>query len=254
MTNNYQNWSTLSNPSLGTFTNTLVNYNAGVVVQQSSPSALHSLPASFIGKLFTIQNATSSAFPVSINGYTIDPGETGSFYWNGASWDIIAEPGAGASTFTGLPDGPGPYTGQAGKFVRVNGSETGLEYASGSGGGDGGSVGRTISFSDPADVGSNIYNIGGALAANTRVERVVVEVVVPFNDPFATDLSVIATAGFTTLAQNQDIDLSTPGVYIRELPGTQISNGQIRAQFSADPNGSGGTQGQLRIYIEYGLL
>lgn len=44
--------------------------------------------------------------------------------------------GAGSSTFIGLTDVPATYTGQGNKFVRVNGAETALEFATVSGGGD----------------------------------------------------------------------------------------------------------------------
>jgi len=43
---------------------------------------------------------------------------------------------AGASAFTSLTDVPSSYTGQGTKFVRVNGAETELEFATVSGGGD----------------------------------------------------------------------------------------------------------------------
>lgn len=43
---------------------------------------------------------------------------------------------AGASSFTSLTDVPSSYTGQGTKFVRVNGAETALEFATVSGGGD----------------------------------------------------------------------------------------------------------------------
>jgi len=253
MTNNYIGWSTLSNPALGTFTSTLVNHNAGVVVLQTIPSALHVLPSSYVGKFFMVQNATGSTNPVRINGITIPANDSAGFLWNGAAWDLATTPTSSSGSFEGLPDGPGDFTGHAGQFIKVNAGETALEYSNPPGSNKG-QYARTISFSDPADVGSNVYNVGTALVANTRVERVVVEVVTPFNDPFATDLTIVATGGFTTLMAQTDVDIGTPGVYIRELPATQVSNGQIRAQFNADPNGNGGTQGQIRIYAEFGLI
>jgi hypothetical protein len=44
--------------------------------------------------------------------------------------------GGGASAFTDLTDVPSSYSGQGTKFVRVNGAETALEFATVSGGGD----------------------------------------------------------------------------------------------------------------------
>lgn len=51
--------------------------------------------------------------------------------------------GGGSSTFTALTDAPNSYSGQAGKTVRVNSSETGLEFSSGSGSGGSGGSGVT---------------------------------------------------------------------------------------------------------------
>lgn len=50
------------------------------------------------------------------------------------SWD---DPAAGVSAFTDLTDGPGVFTGQATKSVRVNPGETALEYYTPSVGGSG---------------------------------------------------------------------------------------------------------------------
>jgi hypothetical protein len=44
--------------------------------------------------------------------------------------------GGGAAAFTDLTDAPSSYTGQGTKFIRVNAGETGLEFATISGGGD----------------------------------------------------------------------------------------------------------------------
>lgn len=44
-----------------------------------------------------------------------------------AGWGVLGI-GTGISTFTGLSDTPGSYSGQAGKGVRVNGGGTGLEF------------------------------------------------------------------------------------------------------------------------------
>ena len=48
--------------------------------------------------------------------------------------EFIAGGGGGASAFTDLSDAPSAYTSQGGKYVRVNVGETGLEFATVSGG------------------------------------------------------------------------------------------------------------------------
>ena len=48
---------------------------------------------------------------------------------------ITAGGGGGATTFTGLSDTPGAYTGASLQAVRVNAGETGLEFYTPSGGG-----------------------------------------------------------------------------------------------------------------------
>ena len=57
--------------------------------------------------------------------------------WNGSAWAAAADDtGGGGGAFTDLTDVPSSYTGQAGKFVKVNVGETALEFETISGGGD----------------------------------------------------------------------------------------------------------------------
>ena len=53
-----------------------------------------------------------------------------------AVWTETTGAGGGASTFIALTDTPANYTGQAGKFPKVNEGETALEFATLTGGGD----------------------------------------------------------------------------------------------------------------------
>jgi len=53
------------------------------------------------------------------------------FYRGASEWKIlqsVSGGGGGATTFLGLSDTPGAYTGQGGRLVRVNVGETGLEF------------------------------------------------------------------------------------------------------------------------------
>jgi hypothetical protein len=52
-----------------------------------------------------------------------------------AVWTETTEAGGGSSTFTGLSDTPANYTGQAGKYTKVNAGETALEFGTPAGGG-----------------------------------------------------------------------------------------------------------------------
>ena len=57
--------------------------------------------------------------------------------WNGSAWAPAADAtGGGGGSFTDLDDVPSSYSGQGGKFVRVNVGATALEFETISGGGD----------------------------------------------------------------------------------------------------------------------
>jgi hypothetical protein len=56
------------------------------------------------------------------------------YIYNGSAWkEVTAE---GVSTFLALTDTPSSYSGQAGKYAKVNTGETALEFATPGGGGD----------------------------------------------------------------------------------------------------------------------
>lgn len=71
----------------------------------------------------------SSGYGLRDNSGTIE------FKNSGGSWAGLGS-GGGGSTFIGLTDVPASFVGQGTKFVRVNGAETALEFATVSGGGD----------------------------------------------------------------------------------------------------------------------
>ncbi|MBK8139545.1 MAG: hypothetical protein IPK52_27660 [Chloroflexi bacterium] len=54
------------------------------------------------------------------------------YLYDGAGW--VAVGSGGAVAFTDLTDAPSSYTGEAGKVVAVNGTETGLEFVTVGGG------------------------------------------------------------------------------------------------------------------------
>ena len=70
---------------------------------------------------------------------------------------------SGASTFTDLTDTPASYTGQTGKFVKVNAGETALEFATLAGGGD---LLSSNNLSDVSNVATARTNLGLNTTAN----------------------------------------------------------------------------------------
>ena len=58
------------------------------------------------------------------------------YIYTGSSWTELTAAGGGASTFLGLTDTPSAYTGQAGKYAKVNSGEDALEFDTPGGGGD----------------------------------------------------------------------------------------------------------------------
>lgn len=74
-----------------------------------------------------------------------------------ADTGIVGGGGGGASAFTDLTDTPSSYSGQGLKVLRVNSSETGIEFATISGG-SGGSNGVSIYFSDSPPTSASSFN------------------------------------------------------------------------------------------------
>ena len=68
------------------------------------------------------------------SAYTGQAGKVVAVNSSETALEFIAGGGGGASAFTDLSDAPSAYTSQGGKYVRVNTGETGLEFATVSGG------------------------------------------------------------------------------------------------------------------------
>lgn len=98
----------------------------------------------------------------------------------------------GSSTFLDLTDTPASYSGQANKYVRVNGAETALEFTSGTGGiNDGDTLTTGLTF---PDVGLRIQdNAQGSITGT-----------IAFDDVFTAN----RTLGFVLRDANRLIDLS----------------------------------------------
>src|SRR5574343_1756912 len=79
--------------------------------------------------------------------------------------------GGGATTFIGLTDVPTSYSGQTGKFPKVNATEDALEFAAIAGGGD---LLASNNLSDVANTATALSNLGGVAKstynAHTRLQ------------------------------------------------------------------------------------
>lgn len=98
--------------------------------------------------LSTIDTTTYKPFAIDINGKVR----------RGNSWAQFMGAGGGSGTFVGLTDGPGAYAGQAGKGVRVNVTEDGLEYVTLSGSGTVTDVAALTLGTTGTDLSSSVAN------------------------------------------------------------------------------------------------
>jgi len=83
---------------------TTVDLYSGLVLTQTAMTSAVTIPTptdATAGRLFTLNNAAASAFPVTVGSYTIPAGFSGTFIWNGSAWST---PSAAASNvpFSGL--------------------------------------------------------------------------------------------------------------------------------------------------------
>lgn len=104
-----------------------------------------------------------------------------------------------------------------------------------------------------ADGASTSFNIGSALAnvagKTYAVSRVIINVSTAFNtDSGAT---VQDTVGVTTLAANSEFDLTATGVYVIDVPFTDVAG---NAQFALTGFSSAPTTGAATITVEYKVL
>ena len=65
-------------------------------------------------------NSPSSSDSHTENGLT--------WIYDGTTWNLQTTVQSGATTFTGLTDTPSSYTGQSGKYIKVNSTPDGLEF------------------------------------------------------------------------------------------------------------------------------
>tara|TARA_E500000081_G_scaffold135950_1_gene149340 strand:- start:91 stop:729 length:639 start_codon:yes stop_codon:yes gene_type:complete len=65
-------------------------------------------------------NSPSSSDSHTENGLT--------WIYDGTTWNLQTTIQSGATTFTGLTDTPSTYTGQGGKYIKVNSTPDGLEF------------------------------------------------------------------------------------------------------------------------------
>lgn len=99
----------------------------------------------------------------------------------GAGLNKAAKTGSGASTFLQLSDTPSSYSGEAGKYLRINGGETGVETVTLSGGGD---LLAANNLSDLADAGTARTNLGVDAAGTDN----------------STDVTLAGTPNYITIA------------------------------------------------------
>lgn len=103
--------------------------------------------------------ATLTGDTISIKEGTLTNGKYCT-YVTGTGLVCTADSSGGATTFLGLTDTPSSYSGQNGKYVRVNSGETSLEFATPSGSGD-----MTKAVYDPDDNGTIDISSNTNLAA-----------------------------------------------------------------------------------------
>lgn len=94
-----------------------------------------------------------------------------------------------------------------------------------------GGVGRRLASISAGDTGLSFTLDGGALPGNAIVTRIVVDIEEAFSAS-VTSLKLDAASGVTELVTNNDIDISTVGTYIIELPARQVSSGDVVALFN----------------------
>lgn len=231
MPRNTRQWTTLNDPALGTFTNTLVNYYEGVIIKRATPSPTHILPDSYDGKVFHINNDNLSAFPVLVqvttqNGpetFQINAGDSGIFVYNGnSSWDQIG--------------------GEA-IIISLAGSAAAAQSQ----------IFQTIRFDDPPNVGLTTFVLG-SVPLTATVSDVAINVLTPFNAggvPTPRTVRITDNTGGIILMDDIESDIARVQNYAVTYPTRVVSpiNGDILAIFDAPVNT--GTTGELTVLVEY---
>lgn len=236
MANNYQKWSPLTNPGLGTFTNSFVNHNVGVSVTQTTPSATHLLPNSFNGKKFHVNNENISTdnVIVSVNTQTglqtfsIPPGDSCIFVYTGNSvWDQIGGEEVIRNVAIAVGGGGGPVSSDQDQIT------------------------RSIAFNSTPDTAPSTYFIG-TVPAGFSVSDVTVDVITPFDGATVDTIRVETLAGPTIIMAADESDIRLVGNYtVAHNSVGQVATGDIQIVFNAPPSGGGATQGQLNVLVEF---
>lgn len=111
-------------------------------------------------------------------------------------------------------------------------------------------ISRTILFSDAPDSGVATYDIG-IIEIGYSVSGIHIEVTTVFDDATVDEISINRPAApATVLMATTQSDIKITGSYLEDYPpaGTPV-DGAITADFNADPDGAGGTTGQLTVTV-----
>ena len=177
----------------------------GLVNSSNTSYTLANTPADTDGVLVLLDGVTQyNGIDYTVSGTTITfttAPATGSSifaYYN----TFTGGGGGGASAFTDLTDVPASYTGQAGKFPKVNATEDGLEFATISGGGD-----MLASTYDPQAIAGDAFDTDNHTDGTTNKVFTAIE---------KTKLAGIETAADVTDATN----VAAAGAFMKSVDDT----------------------------------
>lgn len=109
----------------------VASYSTSLVIDVTFDHAnIGSATLNLTGAAKTLQKFSGGSL-TNLSASDISAGQTLRFRYNGTVFTLVGSPpssGGGSSTFAGLTDGPGAFTGATLNFIRVNVGETALEY------------------------------------------------------------------------------------------------------------------------------
>jgi hypothetical protein len=166
------------------------------------------------------------------------------YIYNGSSW-VDLQASGGSSTFLALTDTPSAYTGQAGKYAKVNTGETALEFDTPGGGGD---MLKSVYDTDDDGVVDNSEKLEGSTKAQVQDHDPKAHKS-SHEDAGADEISLAGLSGDPADTINKSL-LTTAGDIIKRGASAPErlpigSNGQVLTVASgapawADPGGGGG--------------